>query len=144
MIYLDTSVLAAYYCPEPISDIVEDIILQHSRPSISYLTEVEFVSAVSRKIREKTLSKKDGNKILIRFQEHISHSLYSKIPLVEENYKTAKDLTSRFSMPLKTLDGLHLAVVLAHGLTMVTADIKLAESSKNIGIDVNLIGDAAL
>lgn len=52
MLYLDTSVVVAYYCPEALSEVAEKMIVAASEPTISALTEVEFFSAVSRKIRE--------------------------------------------------------------------------------------------
>jgi len=52
MIYLDTSVLVPYYCPEPDSGKAEKIIIEAGLPAISNLTVVELASAVSRKIRE--------------------------------------------------------------------------------------------
>ena len=76
MVYLDTSVVAAYYCPEPLSPIVEKEILKNEDPSISLLTALEMYSAVSRKIREHALSPADGNRIINRFQSHVSGQFY--------------------------------------------------------------------
>ena len=64
MDYFDTSVLAAYYCPEPNSPAAEKIILHSENPAISDLTELELVSALSRKIREKSITREDGRKII--------------------------------------------------------------------------------
>jgi hypothetical protein len=63
MLYLDTSILVAYYSPEQGSERVEKVITKINQPAISYLTAVEMASAVSRKIREKNLSLVDGSKI---------------------------------------------------------------------------------
>ena len=88
--YLDTSVLAAYYCPEPISESAEKLILSSKRPCISSLTEVEFASALSRKVREKNLSPDDGNKIFNQFQYHLKQSLYGLTVVEDRHYQTAK------------------------------------------------------
>jgi len=53
--YLDTSVLAAYYCPEPLSDEAESIVRASRTPAICDLTEVELFSALSRKVRTREL-----------------------------------------------------------------------------------------
>ena len=50
MIYLDTSILVAYYCPEALSVEAERLVRARVRPSISDLTEVELVSAVVRAV----------------------------------------------------------------------------------------------
>ena len=42
--YVDTSILAAYYCPEPLSAAAEDALRRIEAPAISVLTEVEFCS----------------------------------------------------------------------------------------------------
>jgi predicted nucleic acid-binding protein len=76
MVYFDTSVLVAYYCPEAISGQVEKKIRKIKQPAISPLTEVELVSAISRKIREKGLSREDGNRVIGRFQSHIKNRLF--------------------------------------------------------------------
>ena len=54
-VYVDTSVLAAYYRPKPLSLAAERALRNLSSPMISDLTLVEFASAISRKVREKTL-----------------------------------------------------------------------------------------
>jgi uncharacterized protein len=46
MVYIDTSVLVAYYCPEPLSEKAEKLLIRYLKPAISSLTEVGFFSAV--------------------------------------------------------------------------------------------------
>lgn len=68
MVYLDTSVLAAYYCPEAMSAKAEKAIRRSALPAISLLVEVEFYSAVARKMREGALSEDDATRIVTRFR----------------------------------------------------------------------------
>ena len=51
MVYVDTSVLAAYYCTEPLSAAAQTAIREAHEPVISLLVEVEFASAVALKVR---------------------------------------------------------------------------------------------
>lgn len=67
MFYIDTSVIVAYYCPEPMSEAVEELIIEIKQPAISHLTEIEFASAISRKIREKIYLKPTAIKFLFNF-----------------------------------------------------------------------------
>ena len=60
MFYIDTSVIVAYYCPEPMTEKAEAFLIAHLRPTNSTLTEVEMFSALSRKVREGGLSRKDA------------------------------------------------------------------------------------
>ena len=73
--YIDTSILAAYYCPEPLSDLVENLIVQLDEPAISHLTEVELTSALAIKIRTGSLTLADGNRILNTFHCHLKDRL---------------------------------------------------------------------
>ena len=140
MYYIDTSVLATYYCPEPLSNLAEKYLLSERRPAISQLTEVELASAVSRKVREKELSEKDGFRILDAFQTHIDTSMYTYLILDSRHYRLARSWISRLSTPLRTLDALHLAVSATSDLELITADHQLAESAKKLGIEAELIG----
>ena len=142
MHYLDTSILAAYYCPEPLSEKVEKFLISADRPCISSLTEVELASALSRKIREKNLSSEDGNKIFNQFQTHRIESLYRLIAVEDRHYQTAKNWILQFVVPLKTLDALHLAIAAECDLTLLTADKQLVISAGYFGINaVNLEND---
>jgi len=136
MVYLDTSVLAAYYCPEPLSEKVEKLVIRADRPCISSLTEVELASAIARKIREKNLSSEDGNKIFNQFQIHLKESLYKLIAVEDRHFQTAKNWILQFAVPLKTLDALHLAIAAQGDLSLLTADRQLDISAKYFGIDV--------
>ena len=140
MYYIDTSVLAAYYCPEPLSDLAEKYLLSERRPAISQLTEVELASAVLRKVREKELSEKDGLRILDTFQTHLDASMYTYHILDSRHYRLARSWISRLSTPLRTLDALHLAVSAASDLELITSDHRLAESAAKLCIEAELIG----
>ena len=144
MTYIDTSILVSYYCPDPTSQLVEDIILKIKRPAISQLTEVELVSAISRKIREKNLSRSDGNRIISQFQSHIEKRLFRWIPMENKHYQTAKNWIAQFNTPLRTLDALHAAVARSSNLTLLTADTQLARSARLFGLDVSTISDKAI
>ena len=136
MYYLDTSILAAYYCPEPLSEKVEKIIISARRPCISSLNEVELASAISRKIREKNLLPEVGNKIFNQFQIHLKESLFRLISVDDRHYQTAKNWLLQFAVPLKTLDAIHLAIAAEGDFTLLTADRQLVISAKYFGINV--------
>ena len=139
MVYFDTSVIVAYYCPESISNEVEGILIHSAPPVISSLTGVELCSAISRKVRENHLSEIDANRILSKFQSHIQNQLYYCLSLQENHYQKAKSWISQFKKPLRTLDALHLALVAYKEMTLCTADIQLASAAEYFGVDVQLI-----
>ena len=136
MFYIDTSVLAAYYCPEPLSDAAEEIILSVERPAVSLLTRLELISAVSRKIRE-GMAREEGQKIIRQFEQHLfKERLYQILEIEEHHYTMAAGWIAQFSTPLRTLDGLHLAASCTAHLTLLTADIQLAQAAQFFGVDV--------
>jgi len=136
MFYIDTSVVVAYYYPEPLSEKAEAFLVTHIRPAISTLTEVEMFSALSRKIREGGLSRKDAGSIIAKFLSHLDGHFYTHIFVEPHHYRLARDWIGLFNTNLKTLDALHLAIAHVEGLVFVTIDQGLAESARFLALDV--------
>lgn len=142
MTYVDTSVLVAYYVEEPLSEKAESEIRgdsENTRPTISQLTVLEFYSALSRKVRMNELQQTDGNKIINLLNAHIRERRFTELLLKPKHYQRACEWLSRFDLPLRSLDALHLALTNDAGATFLTADSHLAESAAALGIDVRLL-----
>ena len=71
MLYLDTSVIVAYYLPEPLSSTVQRIFVTQSGLAISELVEVEFLSALSLRVRIGELPRTDAERVVRLFREHL-------------------------------------------------------------------------
>lgn len=138
-VYVDTSVLAAYYCPEPLSPLAERTIRSLSSPAISELTLVEFTSAVSRKVRDKTLSREDGARVLVQFEAHIEGGYYIVLPVRTRDYRIAKSWLGQLRGTLRTLDALHLAVAEGAAASTLTADRRLAAEAQALGLPNKLL-----
>ena len=139
MHYLDTSVLAAYYIPEPKSAEVNRVLSGLENACISLLTEVEIASAISRRVRMNELSREDGERIQTQFRIHLENQLYRLLPLAGREYARAREWLSQFTPNLRTLDALHLAVVVSNQLTLVTADLPFASAAQELGVTVQTI-----
>ncbi len=139
MYYVDTSVLVAYYCPEVLTKKSEDFLMTHASPSISALTELEFSSAISKKVFDKSITKVEGNQLIMEFLRHKEEEYYTLIPVKLQHYRLAMDRIRQFVAPLRSLDAIHLAVAYSNGLKFVTADKQLAKSAKALAIDVLLM-----
>ena len=139
MIYLDTSILVAYYCPEPLSEQAERLLRSHIMPAVSDLTEVELISALSRKVREGDMDRSDAERVAALFLSHLSMHMYVRVPLRRQHYRLARDWIGRFVLPLRSLDALHLAVAEVEGRTMATADSGMAGSAAALGIETILL-----
>ena len=139
MVYIDTSVLVAYYCPEPLSEKAEKLLISYLKPAISSLTEVEFFSAVSRKVRKKEINSKDAGRVTARFLAHMDSDNYTYIPIERHHYRLARDWIGMFKIELRTLDAIHLAVASSEGLTLLTSDQRLFKSAKILAQDATLL-----
>ena len=139
MHYIDTSILAAYYCPEAHSARIEKTLLKIQTPVISHLVETELYSAVARKIRMKELSRHDGSLILSQFHLHIESRLFRAMPVETRHYHIAREWIGRFDTALRTLDALHLAIAYSENLTLLSADRHLCKAAEYFGIDVQAV-----
>ena len=136
--YIDTSLLVPYYCPEALSQVAERTLRSDSRPTVSDLIEVEFFSALARKVRMKDMSATDARRTGLQFVDHLQAGLYARIAVERRHYDAARGWLARFSLPLRALDALHLAVADAEGLRLATADRDLSRSARRLGVAVTL------
>ena len=140
MAYIDTSVLAAYYCPEPLSRSVQRALATVKEPVISPLVEVEFYSAIAAKVRRRELEAAWARQILAMFRGHIADGWYGMVPIETEEYSIVRDWLGRFTSPLRAPDALHLAAALANDLTLLTADKNLSRSAGIFKVRCKLVG----
>ena len=139
MQYLDTNVVVAYYLPEALNAAVQRLFSGPERIAISSLSEVEFHSAIARRVRTKDLAQDDALEVLSRFKAHVDEALYRMIPVEQHDYALAREWLATLHTPLRTLDAIHLAVASSNRLVVVTADRVLAESARHFGIKHRLI-----
>jgi predicted nucleic acid-binding protein len=137
--YIDTSVLAAYYCPETISENAEKLLISVTFPFISYLTEVELFSVLSKKYRKGELNKKAIQKILETYRIHLKENYYQRITVKSEHYQCAADLLASLDYALHSLDALHLAIAVHENIPFITADKNLVKVAKRIKTRVHLV-----
>ena len=140
MLYIDTSVLVAYYCPEVLSELAQDVIVHAEQPAISSLVEVELHSAVALKVRTGELDARSGRDVLAALARHMAHGFFRVVLIGPAEYSRARDWLGRFSSPLRTLDALHLAAVAGNDATLLTADRALAQSARHFKVKHRLIG----
>ena len=139
MTYIDTSVLAAYYCPEPLSARAQQALHREEQRAISWLVETEFASVLARKVRTREILAPEGHGVLALFQSHLEQGIYGRLTLGGAHYAKAREWLTSFSLPLHTLDALHLAVAALQGCPLLTADVGLAKAAAKIGVTARLI-----
>jgi len=137
--YIDTSVLAAYYCPEPLSGPAQRALHKEDDRAISWLVEAELASALARKVRAREMRPSEGRRVLALFQSHLEQGIYNRLALERAHFAKAREWLATFTVPLHTLDALHLAVAAMQGCPFLTADVALAKACARIGVKAHLI-----
>ena len=87
----------------------------------------------------KQISQTEASAIANRFQTHLNQDFYLRIPIESVHYQLARDWISRFNIPLRTLDALHLACASYNNIRLVTADKALAVSAEALEIEIQLL-----
>jgi uncharacterized protein len=139
MPYFDTNIVVAYYCPERFSNVAEDLLRESNDLIISPLVEVEVASAVSRKVREHSLSATNAARIIAEFRTHIDQNIFQVVPISRIHFACAFNWIASLATPLRTPDAIHCAVASQIGEMIVTADAQLAHSAKVLHIKHRLI-----
>lgn len=139
MPYFDTSVIVAFYCPESLSGDAEHSLRAARSLFISPLVEVELASAVSRKVREKTLAVTDGARIIAEFKTHIDQGIFQMVSISSIHFACAFNWIASFITSLRTFDAIHCAVASQINETLVTADVSLAQSAKILHVKYRLL-----
>jgi len=139
-VYVDTSILGAYYCPEPLSERAQEWLRAlDDLPVVSLLTEVELTSLVAKKRRMRELTEAGARKVLFTFQTHLAEGYFHRCDLTSDDYRQARDLLAAMTISLTTLDAIHLAVTQRHGLSLLTADRQMARASKRLQIETTTV-----
>ncbi len=141
MPYIETSLLVASYCKEKGSVKSQKYLQYQNQFVISWLTLVEFASAIAKRVRTKELPINHGVNIYNLFDSHIKQDLYDVVSVQKSDFESAQELISNLghTLALRTLDALHIALAKREKLVMATADKKLAESSKRLGLKTDFI-----
>jgi len=139
VVYLDTSVLGSYYCPESLSSAVDRVLTSLPEAFISPLVEVEFCSLLALKVRTKALDRAAAGAALSQFKVHRADGLYQIVEIGAREYELAGDWLSGFTTNLRTLDALHLAAAFANSQTLLTTDKTLSDAAKRLRVPYHLI-----
>ena len=136
MIYADTSLLLPCYVPEEQSIQAQRIIETADGIAVSDLTIVEFYVGLARKVRTGTLNVVQMEESRSFFDAHLSQGLYRRVALSSDHVAAVRAFCVESKIPLRTLDALHLAAALDLGAVVATFDRRLAEASREHGLEV--------
>ena len=137
--YVDTSALIKRYIEETGSDAFDAFC---ERPAIERvicpLGATEFTGLLQRRLRLGSLSAKQTIAVRQRFLADVAAGGWRIIDFEADVFAKANNLMVNLGAPLATLDALHLACALQHGIPdFATADRQLATAARKAKLRVH-------
>src|SRR5438046_6414206 len=133
--YLDASALVKLFVPEDESDALNQALVGLADVIVSDLALTEMASAISRRTREQRLTR-DQARRLYREASKL-HAASHRAELTPPIHRRAERLMLSPTVPMRTLDALHLATALdAEAATVVTFDPRLRDAATSQGLFV--------
>ncbi len=129
-LYLDTSVLVAYYSPEVFSAQAESAISGATDRVVSPLCLVEANAALRAKAFTGTLNQQNAIAARDRLREHYTGGFFRIVPINEQTFEAAASLVWQLTVRLRTLDAVHLVAAQSAGLHFATADGRLRDAAQ--------------
>lgn len=136
--YVDTSALAKWYLNEPRSDDFERFAQRHARLAVSRPTVLEVRSLLARRRRAGDLTRPFEREAAGAFASDVRSGILEVHPLHDAVALEAERILARArSVPLRTLDALHLATARVFGAErFVTADKVQARAARSLRLKV--------
>jgi uncharacterized protein len=137
-IYLDSSALAKLYLPEDESDRLDALLRGRRGLMISELAITEVLSAVARRKREDLIQAEQALQIRDALLTDAGSGAFDLLDLDPTVHREAERLLlSTDSLPLRTLDALHVALALSGSAShMVTFDARMRAVALQVGLTV--------
>jgi uncharacterized protein len=134
-IYLDASALVKLFVPEDDSDALNQALAGLSDVIVSDLALTEMASALGRRTREQRLTRKEAQRLYREASKLHASSQHAE--LTPPLHRRAERLMLSLTIPLRTLDALHLATALdVEAATLVTFDPQLRAAAASQGLFV--------
>ncbi|MGO9061546.1 MAG: type II toxin-antitoxin system VapC family toxin [Candidatus Binataceae bacterium] len=136
--------MAKRYLPESGSDEFDRFLGRMPSVSISRITVVELRCLLARRRRNHEIDAGAERRATAAFEDDVAHGFLEVHPLEDRHAVSARDLLIRLAaVPLRTLDGLHLAIATAIGAdTVATADDTFAAAVAALRLRVEWFGRA--
>ena len=135
-LYIDSSALAKLYLPESDSDRLDNFLRGRRDLTISELAITEVISAIARRRREGALTASQANRVRDAILSDAQSGSFRRLDLNPVIHRHAERiLLSTDSIPLRTLDALHIALtIFGETRSIMTFDVRLAEAAAVHGL----------
>lgn len=141
-LYWDTSALLKCYAPEPDSHAYRTLLCDRPRVVICFMHRIEIAYALRQKESRGELLPAAARRLTALFDRDADDGRFVVLPWGPDLVKAARDvledaLSPQESVPIRTLDGIHLAAARAAGLPgIVTTDQRMRVAAAAIGLDL--------
>ena len=141
--YIDTSALTKWYLPESGSESFAKWIQHQDNTYISSLTVTEFRCLLSRRLRMELLNALQVQQIYAKFKQDVEDAHLIHYPIDNRHIINASLMIESLpSVPLRTLDALHLTVARDIPADIIaTADKVMTEAAQLLNFKVVLFGE---
>jgi len=135
-VYIDSSALEKLYVDEVDSDVLDAALRGRRDLWISELAITEVLSAVARRRREGEISAGEATEIRDALLADANDGIYGRLDLGRNVHRDAERLLLTVeSVPLRTLDALHISLASEGGCThLVTFDRRMGEAAAHAGL----------
>jgi len=133
-VYFDASLIVSLFVEDALTGRADAYIATH-RPTaaISDLAAAEFASSVSRSVRMKSMTRVQGQAILMEFDAWRAREATSCF-VDTADVTTADVLLRRLDLPLRTPDALNIAIAERHGFELATFDEQMKVAARLVGL----------
>jgi predicted nucleic acid-binding protein len=137
-VYIDTSMLVKLYLPEMGSlELDQRVCAEQPIFLVSELVKIEFISALRRRRRQGTISEVLMHVAHNKFLQDVTTPLITLERLDSAVVQKAMTLLNELTLPLATLDALHLATAIQQKVELFfTADVQLSRAAQSVGLTV--------
>lgn len=141
-LYWDTSALLKCYAPEPDSRAYRTLLCDRPRVVICFMHRIEVAYALRQKESRGEILPKAARHLTALFDRDCDEGRFVVLPWGPDLVKAARDVLERSageqeSVPIRTLDGIHLAAASAAGLPgIVSTDKRMRSAAAALGFDI--------
>ena len=134
--FFDASAFAKRYVEEEGSQLVDEICQEASELSLSIICVPEIISALNRRVREKSLSRRNYATVKQHLSDDVRDALV--INLTPEVITTSTSLLE--ASPLRAMDALHVACALVWGAELfVSSDKTQLTAARKAGLQIKYV-----
>lgn len=135
-VYLDASVLVSMFVIDPLSARAAAVLARvRDTLIVSDLGGVEFVSALSSRVRMKLLTAREARTAVANFDAWLASTPQYTL-MTPQDIVACDAYLRRFDLPLRAPDGFHIAITSRMGASMLSFDKQLTAAAKRLGLPV--------